>query len=185
VAGELIAYPTDATYGLGCDIESKKAIERIYQIKGLARSQHLTFICPDLRSISQYAIMHDWVYRILKSFLPGPYTFLVEATREVPKAIQSKRRVVGVRMPAHPVCLALTRELGRPIISTTAARHGETPDPDPSIIDDLVPSLALVLDAGPGGTDPTSVIDLTTGQIPTIVREGAGDVSAFREGVAY
>jgi tRNA threonylcarbamoyl adenosine modification protein (Sua5/YciO/YrdC/YwlC family) len=177
-AGEVIAYPTDTVYGLGCDLFNKKAIDRLYQIKGLDRSQKLAFVCRDLGDVSRYGVMHDVVYRTLKQFLPGPYCFILEATREVPKIVQSPRKTVGIRIPSHAVALALAQELGRPIISSTAARHGEAPNPDPREIDLEFRGLGLVLDAGPGGVVPTSVIDLTTGE-PRVVREGAGDVSAF------
>jgi tRNA threonylcarbamoyl adenosine modification protein (Sua5/YciO/YrdC/YwlC family) len=177
-AGEVIAYPSDAAYGLGCDLFNRKAIDRLYQIKGLDRSQKLAFVCRDLGDVARYAVMHDAVYRILKQYLPGPYTFVLEATREVPKIVQSPRKTVGVRIPDHAVALALTRELGRPIISTTAARHGAEPNPDPREIDFQFRGLSLVLDAGPGGTVPTSVVDLTGAQ-PKVLRAGAGDVRAF------
>ena len=176
--GEVIAYPTDAAYALGCDLENKKAIDRLQQLKGLAKSQRLSFLCSDLRNVSKYAVMHDRVFRVLKAFLPGPYTFVLEATREVPRVIQSKRKTVGVRIPDSPVALALVEELGRPIITTTAARHGAAPLVDPAEIDDEFPGLALVLDGGPGGTEPTSIIDLTS-PTPEVLREGAGDVEAF------
>jgi len=179
-AGEVIAYPTDTVYGLGCDLFNKKAVDRLYQIKGLDRSHKLAFVCPGVADVSRYAVMHDSVFHILKQYLPGPYCFILDATREVPKIVQSPRKKVGVRIPDHPVALALTEELGRPIISTTAARHGQAPDPDPKEIDLEFRGLGLVLDAGPGGTTPTSVVDLT-GPTPTVVREGAGDVSAFVE----
>lgn len=177
-AGEIIAYPTDTVYGLGCDLFNRKAIDRLYQLKGIAKGQKLAFVCSDLAAVSRFAMMHDSVYRVLKQYLPGPYTFILDATREVPKIVQSNRRTVGVRIPDHPVPLALTRELGGPILSTTAARHGEDSSPDPHDIDSLFPGLALVLDAGPGGLEPTSVVDLT-GPEPQIVRRGVGDVSAF------
>ena len=177
-AGEIISYPTDTVYALGCDLLNRKAIDRLYQIKGAQRAQRLTFLCSDLTEIARYAMMHDHVYRILKQYLPGPYTFIVDATREVPKIVQSNRRTVGVRIPDHPVTLALTRELGSPILSTSAARHGEEQSPDPNDVDDQFPGLTLVLDGGPGGLEPTSVVDLT-GRYPEIVRRGAGDVSAF------
>ncbi len=177
-AGEIIAYPTDTCYGLGCDLFNKKAIDRLYQIKGADRSQMLAFVCQNLGDVARYAVMHDQVYRVLKQYLPGPYCFILEATREVPRIIQSPRKTVGVRIPKHPVALAIAAELGRPIISSTAARHGETPDPDPREVDLAFPGLALVLDAGGGGTVPTSVIDLT-GRAPVIVRAGAGDVTPF------
>jgi tRNA threonylcarbamoyl adenosine modification protein (Sua5/YciO/YrdC/YwlC family) len=131
-----------------------------------------------MAEVSRYAMMHDHVYRVLKQYLPGPYTFILDATREVPKIVQSNRKAVGVRIPNHAVPLALTRALGRPILSTTAARHGEDPSPDPHDIDNQFPGLALVLDAGPSGLEPTSVVDLTERE-PRIVRRGVGDVSAF------
>lgn len=177
-AGEVIAYPTDTVYALGCDLFNKKAIDRLYQIKGIDRSQMLAFVCQSLGDVARYAVMHDSVYRVLKQYLPGPYCFILEATREVPKIIQTPRKTVGVRIPQHPVALAIAAELGRPMISSTAARHGETPDPDPREVDLTFPGLALVLDAGAGGTVPTSIVDLT-GPKPHVVRVGAGDVAAF------
>lgn len=179
-AGNVIAYPTDTVYGLGCDLFNKKAIDRLYQIKGMPKSQKLAFVCRDLGDVARYAVMHDRVYRILKQYLPGPYCFILEATREVPRIIQTPRKTVGIRIPAHPVAIALVQELGRPIISSTAARPGNEPGPDPKEIDDEFRGLELVLDAGPCGTVPTTVVDLT-GEDPQIVREGAGDVSPFFE----
>ncbi|MBK7585703.1 MAG: threonylcarbamoyl-AMP synthase [Myxococcales bacterium] len=179
-AGEIIAYPTDTVYGLGCDLFNKKAVEKLYQLKGLARDQKLAFVCSDISDAAKYAVLHDEVFRAIKRHLPGPYVFILEATREVPKIVHLPRKTVGVRIPNHAVPLAIVRELGRPIISSTAARHGAEGSPDPHEIDDEFPGLALVLDAGPGGLQPTSVIDLT-GPTPVVVREGAGDVSAFRD----
>src|SRR5262249_44952292 len=149
-----------------------------YQIKGVDKSQMLALLCRDLADVSRYAVMHDRVHRVLKAFLPGPYCFILEATRDVPKLLQSARKTVGIRVPAHPVALALATELGRPIISTTAARHGAAPHPDPKEIALEFPGLALVLDGGPGGTVPTSVVDLT-GPRPRVVRAGAGEVAPF------
>jgi tRNA threonylcarbamoyl adenosine modification protein (Sua5/YciO/YrdC/YwlC family) len=179
-SGEVIAYPSDTVYGLGCDLFNKKAVDRLYQIKGMDRSQKLAFVCPSVGDVARYALIHDSAYRILKRYLPGPYTFLLQATREVPKIVMTPRKTVGVKIPDHPVVLALTRELGRPIISSTAARHGQDPNPDPREIDLEFSGLALVLDSGPGGIVPTSVIDLT-GDRPVVVRAGAGDVSAFED----
>jgi tRNA threonylcarbamoyl adenosine modification protein (Sua5/YciO/YrdC/YwlC family) len=177
-AGQVIGYPTDTVYGLGCDLFVKKAVDRLYQIKGMPRSQQLAFVCRDLSEVGHYAVMDDKVFRILREYLPGPYCFLLEATREVPKVVQSPRKVVGVRIPSHPVTLALVQELGRPIISTTASRSGTEAYPDPKEIATEFRGLSLVLDAGPCGTVPTSVVDLT-GPTPRIVRRGAGDVGAF------
>ncbi len=177
-AGEVIGYPTDTVYGLGCDLHNKKAVERLYAIKGMERTQPLAFICPDLSDIARYALVENQVYRVLRHFLPGPYCFILEATREVPKLVQTKRKSIGIRIPHHAVTSALTRELGRPIISTTAARHGGEPFVDPDEIDTEFRGLGLVLDAGAGGLVPTTVIDLTK-RPPEIVREGAGSVAEF------
>lgn len=178
-AGGVIAYPTDTVYGLGCDLTNKHAVERLYSIKGMDRSHPLAFVCPDLSDIARYAMVDNQVYRVLRRFLPGPYTFILEATRDVPKLVQMRRKNVGIRVPACEATRALVRELGRPVISSTAARPGEEPLVDPHEIDALFRGLALVLDGGAGGLVPTSVIDLTTAP-PTIVREGAGAVDEFR-----
>ncbi len=178
-AGEVIAYPTDTVYGLGCDLFNKRAVEKLYKIKGMDRGQKLAFVCQDLSDVSQYAVMHDRVYRIMRQYLPGPYCFILEATREVPKIVHWPRKTVGIRVPDHAVARALCRELGRPIISSTAARHGvHSAHPDPAEIDADFKGLALVLDAGAGGTVPTSIIDLTS-DAPKVIREGAGLTSDF------
>ncbi|HTQ47148.1 MAG TPA: L-threonylcarbamoyladenylate synthase [Polyangiaceae bacterium] len=178
-SGGVIAYPTDTVYGLGCDLTNKHAVERLYSIKGMDRSHPLAFVCPDLSDIARYAMVDNQVYRVLRRFLPGPYTFILEATRDVPKLVQMRRKNVGIRVPACEATRALVRELGRPIISSTAARPGEEPLVDPHEIDAIFRGLALVLDGGAGGLVPTSVIDLTTSP-PAIVREGAGSVDEFR-----
>ena len=154
LAGEVIGYPTDTVYGLGCDIQSKKAIDRLYQIKGMERSHPLAFICPDLSEIARYAVVDNQIYRVLRHFLPGPYCFILEATREVPRILQTKRKTIGIRVPKHEVTCAVVRELGRPIISTTAQRAG--------------------------GLVPTTVVDLTASP-PVIIRQGAGPVEEFVE----
>ncbi len=178
VAGEVIGYPTDTVYGLGCDMFNKKALNRLYQIKGMERTQMLAFVCRDMTEISKYAVMHDRVFKVLRKYLPGPYCFILEATHDVPRAVQGHRKTVGVRIPNHPVALALVEGLGHPIVSSTAARHGETPHIDARELDVEFPGLAMVLDCGPGGTDPTTVVDLT-GQEPVIIRAGAGDTAPF------
>jgi tRNA threonylcarbamoyl adenosine modification protein (Sua5/YciO/YrdC/YwlC family) len=178
-AGGVIAYPTDTVYGLGCDLMNKHAIERLYAIKRMERSHPLAFVCPDLSDIARYAMVDNQVYRVLRRFLPGPYTFILPATKEVPKLVHMKRKNVGIRVPACAATCALARELGRPIISSTAARPGEEPMVDPHEINDEFKGLALVLDAGAGGLLPTTVIDLTTVP-PEIVREGAGSLDEFR-----
>lgn len=173
--GEIIGYPTDTVYGLGCDLMNKQAIERIYQLKGMRKDKNLAFICPDLSDISRYAIVENHTYRVLKRFLPGPYTFILPATREVPKYMHLKQKTVGIRVPNHPVPVAIVRALGRPLISTTAAPSGAEPIIDPYEIDERFPGLAMVLDAGVCGSVPTTVVDLSQGDIQ-IVRHGAGPV---------
>lgn len=178
-AGEVIAYPTDTVYGLGCDIGSKKAADRLYQMKGMDRSHPLAFICPDLSEIAKYAIVDNQVYRVLRRFLPGPYCFILEATREVPRLLQSKQKTIGIRVPKHEVIRTIARELGRPVISTSAQREGQAePHVDPHEIDDDFSGLGLVLDGGAGGVVPATVIDLTV-QPPEVVREGAGSIEEF------
>lgn len=176
--GEVIAYPTDTVYGLGCDLFNKKAVDRLYQIKGMPRSQQLAFVCRDLAEIATYAVVHDREYRVLKACLPGPYCFILNATREVPRIVQTPRKHVGVRVPNHAVARALVAELGHPIISSTAARPGAEPHVDPSEIDVDFPGLALILDGGPGGPLPTTVVDLTEPS-PRVIREGAGSSAPF------
>jgi tRNA threonylcarbamoyl adenosine modification protein (Sua5/YciO/YrdC/YwlC family) len=172
-AGGVIAYPTDTIYGLGCDLMNKKAIDRLYQIKRMDRSHQLSFICPDLSEIARYAIVENRHYRLLRHLLPGPYTCILEATREVPKLVMSKKKTVGIRVPALGLTRDLARELGRPILTTSANRPGEDPFIDARDIDDAFPGLALVLDGEAGGIEPTTILDLTKTPFE-IVRQGAG-----------
>ncbi len=174
--GEVIAYPTDTVYGIGCDIHQKKAVDAVYAIKGMPRDQPLAFLCPDLSDIARYAIVDNHTYRILKRGTPGPFTFVLEATREVPKILMMKRKTVGIRVPAHPVAQALLSALGNPIVSTSASYSGETLN-DPDEIDDRFRRLALVVDAGWGGLEPSTVVDLTRGE-PEVLRRGVGDPEA-------
>ncbi|MFI5303094.1 MAG: L-threonylcarbamoyladenylate synthase [Polyangiales bacterium] len=179
-AGEVIAYPTDTVYGLGADLHNRKAIDRLYQIKQMKSDQPLTFVCHDLSHIAQYAIVENEQYRLLKRLLPGPYTFILEATREVPKMLLMKRKQVGIRVMDQPIVKLLTEALGRPIISTSAGPHGGDPYVDPFEIDEAFPQLGLVIDGGVCGIIPTTVVDLTGGQF-TVVREGVGDPDLFRK----
>lgn len=178
--GGIAIYPTDTTYGLGCDLYNKRSIDRIRQLKGLDKHHPLSFLCDDLSQVASYAIVDDRSYRILRHHVPGKYTFILPATKQVPKIIQSKTRTVGVRIPDSPACLALVRELGHPIISTTVSRkHGseETTFNDPDeIARAFGRSIEVLLDGGPLYEEPSSVIDLT-GDEPTIVRRGAGDLA--------
>lgn len=174
-AGEIIAYPTDTVYGLGCDLLNKAAIERLYQLKGMPKSQALALVCVDLGDIARYAMVDNPVYRVLRRLLPGPYTCILPATREVPKTIAPKRQQVGIRVPAAEVPRAIARELGRPLISTTAGPHGGDPYQWPEDIAAAFPQVSLVLDGGPCGLVPTTVLDFTSGSVE-VVREGAGPI---------
>ncbi len=173
--GECIAYPTDTVYGLGCAMDGKRAVDALYAMKQMPRTQPLALVVPDLSGIARFAVVQDFHYRFIKHLVPGPYTFILEATREVPKLLMMKRKTIGIRVPAHPIPLALTKELGAPLISTTASHplEGEDCIQDPDVIDDRFPALALVLDAGFGGVHPSTVIDLTSKE-PRLVRAGAG-----------
>jgi tRNA threonylcarbamoyl adenosine modification protein (Sua5/YciO/YrdC/YwlC family) len=177
-AGELIAYPTDTVYGLGCDLLNKDALERLYQAKNMPRSQSLALVCLDLSDIARYVVVNSAAYRLLRRLLPGPYTFILPATREVPKTIAPKRTQVGIRVPAHAVPRAIAQALGRPLLSTTAGPHGGEPLQWPGDIAEQFPQLSLVLDGGPCGLLPTTVVDLTTDP-PKLVRQGAGPVDVL------
>jgi tRNA threonylcarbamoyl adenosine modification protein (Sua5/YciO/YrdC/YwlC family) len=179
-AGEIIAYPTDTVYALGCDLGNKKAIDRLYQVKGMAKDQPLSFICPDLADLSKYAVVDNHAYRLLRRVLPGPYTFVLRATREVPKILHtSERRTVGIRVPDAPIIVEVVRALGRPVVSTTAHRVGEEPVVDPRDIEPTFKGVTLVLDGGFGGREPTTVVDLSHGSID-VVREGAGPIDRLQ-----
>ena len=173
--GEIIAYPTDTVYGIGCAMGQKRAIERIYQITGKDEHQLLTLLCSDLSDIARYAVIGNPQYRLLKRLLPGAYTFVLPATKEVPRMLLSKRKTIGIRVPAHAVPIALTAALGVPLITTSASYRGEEPLGDPAEIAERFKSIPLVLDAGYGGSVPSTVVDLTSGD-PEVLRVGAGAV---------
>lgn len=172
--GGIIAYPTDATYSLGCDLNDRDAIERLYQVKALPRQQMLALMCLDLSDIARYASVDNRAYRLLRRLLPGPYTCILPATREVPKIVAQKRQQIGIRVPSAEIPRALARELTRPLLATTCGPHGGDPLQWPEEIAARFPQLRCVIDGGPGGLVPTTVIDLT-GDEPVLVREGAGD----------
>ncbi len=175
--GGVICYPTDTVYGLGCDIFQKKAIDRVYQIKRMKKDHPVAFVCPDLGDISRYAIVDNRNYRVMRRLLPGPYTFILPATREVPRILMLKRKTVGIRVPHHEVALQLVRELGNPIVSTSATYEGEQLN-DPDDLAQRFKQVDILLDAGWGGLDPSTVLDLT-GPEPVVVREGAGPVDGL------
>lgn len=177
----VVAYPTDTVYGLGCDITSRSAVERIVRIKGRDPKKPMSFVCADLSDISRYARVSNFAYRVLKRYLPGPYTFVLEASREVPKMLLTKQKTVGIRIPDHAVCLALVGQLGRPILSTSANRGGAEPLNDPAEIQtELGKQLDVILDAGVLPRVPSTVVSLAGDRV-AVLREGAGDATFFRE----
>lgn len=175
-AGAVVAYPTDSTYALGCHIGDKGALERIRAIRRLERRHLFTLVCRDLSEISSYARVNNASYRILKRYTPGPFTFLLTATREVPRRLtHPKRRTIGLRVPDHSVALGLLEELGEPLMSTSLILPGDpTPLSDAGDIGGRLAGLVdLVIDSGPCGLEPTTVVDLTQ-ELPTVVRPGVG-----------
>jgi tRNA threonylcarbamoyl adenosine modification protein (Sua5/YciO/YrdC/YwlC family) len=179
--GSVVVYPTDSSYALGCLIGDKEAMERIRRIRNTDKNHNFTLVCRDLSEIARYARVDNTQYRTLRAFTPGPYTFLLEATREVPKRLQNpKRRTIGIRVPDNAIVRMLLAELGEPIMSSTLLLPGESaPMTDPQEIKErLEHAVDLVIDGGPGGFEPSSIVDLS-GPAPVVVRRGKGDVSAF------
>jgi tRNA threonylcarbamoyl adenosine modification protein (Sua5/YciO/YrdC/YwlC family) len=177
--GGLIAYPTDTCYAVGCDLYNIKGIARIYQLKRRPLNKPFSFICADLKNISEYAQVGNFAYKTMKRLLPGPYTFVLEASRAVPKILQTRRHTVGIRVPDHPIALGLVRLLGHPIISTSASLPESPVESDPyEIAEKFKPYLTLIIDAGIILPAPSSVISLMD-DAPEVIREGKGDVSGF------
>jgi tRNA threonylcarbamoyl adenosine modification protein (Sua5/YciO/YrdC/YwlC family) len=175
----VIAYPTDTVYGFGCDIKSKKALEKVRRIKRSDNKRHLSFVFADLKAISEYAQVTDSAYKILRRYLPGPYTFVLKATRLVPRIVLTKRNEVGIRIPDNRICQALVAELGNPILSSSVRMPDEQLLDDPREIDNLYKGqVDLVVDGGIFLPEPSSVISLLEDQ-PEVLREGKGDVSPF------
>ena len=177
--GGIIIYPTDTVYGLGCDLSNKKGIEKIYEIKRRNKKQPLSFVCADLKHISQYAKVTDYAYKTMRRLLPGPYTFILEASRLVPKIILPKRPTTGIRVPDNNICLSLVRELEQPIISTSVKTvQGEDLGNPYAIEENFGKIVDLIIDGGNINPQPSSVISLVDDTIE-VLRIGKGDVSAF------
>jgi tRNA threonylcarbamoyl adenosine modification protein (Sua5/YciO/YrdC/YwlC family) len=177
--GGVIAYPTDTYYGIGCDIFNKRAIEKIYQLRQRDKKKPFSFICSDLKHISNYAKVSNYAYKTMRRLLPGPYTFILEGSKMVPRIMLTKRRTAGIRVPDHAICIALVENLGNPIISTSAKDPDGDIFEDPSLLHDYFGSrIDLVIDAGPVPGRPSSVISLIDDE-PEILREGLGDVSSL------
>jgi tRNA threonylcarbamoyl adenosine modification protein (Sua5/YciO/YrdC/YwlC family) len=177
--GGIVAYPTDTFYGIGCDIMNKKAIEKIYNIKQRNKNKPFSFICSDLKNISQYAKVSNFAYRNMKRLLPGPYTFVLSGSKLVPKIMLTKRKTAGIRVPNNQIALALASELGYPIISTSATRPDGQIFDDPSLLHEhFIKTIDVVIDGGPVPGFPSSVISLID-DVPEIIRNGAGDIDIF------
>jgi tRNA threonylcarbamoyl adenosine modification protein (Sua5/YciO/YrdC/YwlC family) len=184
--GGLIAYPTDSCYALGCHLGDAHAQERLRRVRGVDEKHHLTLMCRDLSEIAVYAIVDDVQFRMLKLATPGSYTFILRATREVPRRLQHPRRkTIGVRVPAHAAAQALLAELGEPMLSSTLILPGAAaPLQDaPAIRAALEHDLELILDSGSCGVEPTTVIDLT-GEQPLVLRRGRGPLGIFGHAAA-
>lgn len=181
--GGVIIYPADSSYALGCAVGEKSALDRIRQIRRLDDKHNFTLICRDLSELGLYAKVNTSAFRLLKAHLPGPYTFILDATREVPRMLMHpKKRTIGLRVPANPIAQALLEELGGPMLSVSLIMPGSTePLSDPYEIRDLLEhQVDLIIDGGYGTYEASTVVDLT-GDQPEIVRYGSGDVSAFVE----
>jgi tRNA threonylcarbamoyl adenosine modification protein (Sua5/YciO/YrdC/YwlC family) len=179
--GGLIAYPTDSSYALGCHIGDKRAMDRIRRIRKTDKNQNFTLVCSDLSEISLYARIDNWAYRLIRSLTPGPYTFILQATREVPKRLQNpRRRTIGLRVPDHAIVQAILDALGEPIMSSTLTLPGDdTPLTDVHEIEERIGhQIDMIVEGGQTGIEPTSVIDLSEGAIE-IRRKGRGDVTAL------
>jgi len=175
--GGIIAYPTDTQYGIGCDLFQKRAIEKVYRLKKRTPRQPFSFICADLKDISEYAKVSNYAYRTMRRLLPGPYTFILEGTRLVPKIMLNKRKEAGIRVPGHNICLAIVQGLGHPIINTTATDETGQAVSDPEEIERLFKgSLDLVIDGGPAPGKPSTVVSLI-GDLPEVLRQGLGDAT--------
>ena len=180
-AGGVIVYPTDSCYALGCHIGDKSALERIRTLREADRHHHFTLVCRDLADVGKYAVVENWQYRLLRSHTPGPYTFLLKASRETPRRLKHERHgTIGLRVPDHPVSQMLLTELGEPVMSSTLLLPGEElPRTDAKEIYELLEQkVDVVLDGGNCGLVPTSVIDLSAGRAE-VVRVGRGDVTPF------
>jgi tRNA threonylcarbamoyl adenosine modification protein (Sua5/YciO/YrdC/YwlC family) len=179
--GGLVVYPTDSCYAFGWHIGAKPALDRVRTIRQTQRDHEFTLVCRDLSEIATYARVDNWAYRLLRSMTPGPYTFILRATSEVPKRLQDpKRKSIGIRVPDHTITQALLEELGEPLMSSTLLLPDDPlPLTEPDEIRTRLAKLVdAIVDGGACGVDPTSVLDLSGGEV-TVLRKGKGDVSAF------
>jgi len=179
--GGIIVFPTDTGYAIGCDLYSKKSIDRIYQLKGRGSDKPLSFICSDLSQTSEYAVVADSTYQIMKKVLPGPYTFVLPASRRVPSLVVSQASSVGIRMPKHPLVGALVSKLQHPIIGTSCSTpEGKAFETAEAIRKYFGKRIDRVLDVGKVASSPSSVVDFSHGEKPVIIRKGQGDLKFLK-----
>ena len=179
--GGVIGYPTDTIYGIGCDIFNRKGVKKIYQIKQRDPRKPFSFICADLSEVANYAQVSNFAFKIMKRYLPGPYTFVLEASRVVPDLLTTKQKTVGIRIPDNPIALQIVRELGHPLVTTSANISGEDRWSDPEDIQQrLGKMLDMVVDGGMLTGDPSTVISLVNDNAE-VLREGAGDISWIQQ----
>ena len=179
--GGLIVYPTDSSYALGCHIGDKTAMERVSHIRQIDKNHNFTLVCRDLSEIGTYAKVDNSAFRLMKSLTPGPYTFILKATHEVPRRLQNpKRKTIGLRVPEHNIAQAILEVLAEPIMSTTLIMPGKNvPETDPETIRDLLDKqVDLIIDGGNCGFEPTTIVDMMT-EPPQILRHGKGPVDVF------
>lgn len=180
--GGVIIYPTDTTYGIGCDIFSRNGVKKIFQIKQRDSRKPFSFICSDLAEISNYAQVSNFAFKIMKRHLPGPYTFVLEATKIVPDSLSTKQKTVGVRIPENKICREIVKELGHPLVTTSANISGDETPQDPQEIDDVMGRMVeLVVDGGISIGEPSTVISLVDDRVE-VLREGRGDISWIEQG---
>jgi len=180
--GGVIAYPTDTIYGIGCDIFNRKGVKKIYQIKQRDPRKPFSFICADLSEVANYAQVSNFAFKIMKRYLPGPYTFVLEASRVVPELLTTRQKTVGIRIPQNQIALGIVQELGHPLVTTSANTSGAEVHQDPAEIDlALGKMLDLVVDGGLLSGEPSTVISLVNDEIE-ILRQGCGDTSWIRQG---
>ena len=175
--GGVIIYPTDTTYGIGCDIFNRKAIKKIFQIKQRDQRKPFSFICNDLAEISNYAQVSNFAFKVMKRHLPGAYTFVLDATKIVPDSLSTKQKTVGVRIPENAICQAIVKELGHPLVTTSANTSGEATPQDPRDVEDSMGQLVdFVIDGGISMDEASTVISLLDDKIE-VLRQGSGDTS--------
>jgi len=177
-SGGILVYPTDTVYGMGCDLENKDALDRLYRLKKIPRRKPLSFICYDLKMVSRYAKLSNAAHGMMRKLLPGPFTFIMQATREVPKLMISKQRTVGIRVPEQEFVLELVKRLGRPLVNTSASDTLDEVVSDPEQIEEMYPHADLMVSLGQQRSEASTILDFT-GDNPVVVRQGLGDLSDY------